>query len=99
MTIPTNYTGTGFWRCFEVDCVDYNISYPEYLERHKEAGFTSQPLPEEPYKMLRELVLKVFEIRQGQPILMCTHDWIYDGSSGYGTNRYVCSKCGATKQQ
>lgn len=30
---------------------------------------------------------------------MCTHNWTYDGSSGYGTNRYVCSKCGATKQQ
>lgn len=27
----------------------------------------------------------------------CEHDWQYDGSSGYSTNRYVCSKCKETK--
>lgn len=27
----------------------------------------------------------------------CVHKWEYDGSGGYLTNRYVCSKCGATK--
>ena len=30
---------------------------------------------------------------------MCKHIWEYDGSAGYGFNRYVCSKCGATKHE
>lgn len=45
-------------------------------------------------KFLSNLTLhgiKIFKMN-----IPCKHEWKYDGSGGYGGNRYVCIKCRKT---